>query len=312
MSKASKVVKVSRHEIHKKFQLNGFNLKRSALKYVYLYLLIIYLFSDAITMMESEYLNGYPPYQSLDEFIKEISKILMLKCKTDSFIIDSNTAQSAVDHIKQMKLGQPYDQSLVVKNVFCETENKSGKHLHHYMTLFKNVGKHPVFQREFKLNQIDQLITSDVSLDCIVLGFLRKDHSKLAANLILEDATGQVPISFTSDTQYRDKLIVENSFVLVEGNYQTEEDNLYVNSIGLPPISSSNSEQNEPIQHEGRMIVILHDVNLDDESTVRKLKILLTGYNSNDPVPDCFIFIGDFLFDKNTNQEDFKGNCFKI
>lgn len=43
MSKASKVVKVSRHEIHKKFQLNGFNLKRSALKYVYLCLLINYL-----------------------------------------------------------------------------------------------------------------------------------------------------------------------------------------------------------------------------------------------------------------------------
>jgi len=293
MSKSAKVLKISRQEISKRLQINGLQAR-----------------SEALSIIESELLHGYPPYQSIDQFISLLSQVLLMKCDTNWFIIDADIAHKAIDYLRESRICNTADNQLLVKNVMTSSGESQKNYLNHLNQLQKHLMKHKLFSGlQYKLTPIDSLITStDESINCIVFGFLFKDPSKISQYLI-EDSSGKVPVAFTEDTQWRDSVIVENSFVLIEGTYYSEKDCLYVDTIGLsPPININSSEdESNSCERVGRMIVILSDIHLDDSTTVEKLKVLLTGYNSMVPIPDCFIFVGDFVSKECSDVSDFKG-----
>jgi predicted phosphodiesterase len=294
MSNSGKVLKINRNEISKRLKINGLNVR-----------------SEALSLMESELLNGYPNYQSIDEFISLITNILVINCDTNWFIIDAKTAQKAIDILRESRICKTVDNQLLVKNVLTDCDNHSitNNYLHHFHQLFESLNKHKLFaQSNHKLTKIDDLITSSHDLNCIVFGFLFKDSTKISRYLI-EDSSGRVPVVFTEETQWRDDIMVENSFVLIEGNYDSQEDCLHVNEIGLTPPTDINTTINvsNGLSRLGRMIVIISDIHLNDEKTINKLKALFTGYNSMVPIPDCFLFVGDFLSKQCTDVSDFKG-----
>ena len=289
----AKVLKINRKELQKRLEINGLNVKLSA-----------------ISLMESELFNAFPSYPSVDHFVHQFLQILVTNHKLDSFLIDSQIAEQVIEEMREKRITRTADNQLIVKNVI-NSSNTSKSYLQHLIQLSKHLKKHPVFQsKSFKLTKIDSLITStELSIDCIVFGFLMKDSSKIN-DFLIEDNSGRVPLEFTEETQFRDSLIVENSFVLIEGTYNSSKDCLRVEGIGHSPPIDLNSiiEMSNSIERSGRMIVIISDIHLDDSKTLDKLQTLLTGYDSMvPPIPDSFIFVGDFLSKPTTDVSYFKG-----
>ncbi|RWS12041.1 hypothetical protein B4U79_05290, partial [Dinothrombium tinctorium] len=150
------------------------------------------------------------------------------------------------------------------------------------------------------LSTIETIITSSrATVECIVLGFIRKNTRRITGYL-LEDSTGDVPIEFSGDVQYQHPIILENSFVLIEGIYYNEEDVLVISKIGYPPPKIHEKQSSHEIAShiDARMFVILRDIHLDDADTFQKLRILLTGYDSLESCPDCFVLIGPFCYEE--------------
>ncbi|CAG2175999.1 unnamed protein product [Oppiella nova] len=237
----------------------------------------------------------------------------MIGHKLDSFLVDADTTQEVINELRDRRITTTTDNQLIVKNVANDGNNgnKSKTFLKHLIQLRQHLQRHPIFDtKNFKLTEIDSLITSSKeTIECLVFGFLMKNSSKINEFLI-EDNSGRVPVVFTDETQFRDSLAVENSFVLIEGTYDSPKDCLYVDSIGQsPPIDlSSTLEVSNSLQRTGRMLVVVSDVHLDDENTLDKLKTLLTGYDSMVPIPDAFVFVGDFMSKPCDEVSDLKGN----
>ncbi|CAG2101249.1 unnamed protein product [Medioppia subpectinata] len=259
-------------------------------------------------------LSRFPPYESCDQFIRQFIHHLMIGHKLAECLVDAQTARLVVQEMRDKRITRTVDDSqLVVKNVADDDNHskKSKSYLRHLTQLRQHLEKHPVFNsKNFRLTPIDSLITtSDESVDCIVFGFLVKNASKIN-ELVVEDNTGRVPLVFTDDTQFRDALVVENSFVIIEGTYDSPKDCLYVESIGQsPPIDLSSAvEVSDGLQRIGRMLVVISDIHLDDENTLDKLKTLLTGYDSMVPIPDAFLFVGDFMSKPCDEVSDFKAH----
>ena len=291
----AKVVRISRKELQKRVQISGLN-----------------VLSSALTLMESEVLNAYPSYDSIDDFIKQFLDIVVNEHKLDSFMIDSKTAQQVIDELRERRVSRTADNEFLVKNVVIssDTRKANNTYLQHFKQLYKHLERHHIFHtNNFKLTKIDSLITSDEeTIDCIVFGFIFKDSSKIN-EFMIEDDSGKVPLVFTDETQFRDSLILENSFVLIEGIYSSSKDTLLVESIGQsPPIDlNSTIDSSNRLQRIGRMLVIISDIHLDDDKTLDKMQTLLTGYNSMVPIPDSFIFVGDFLSKPYEEVSHFKG-----
>lgn len=293
----AKVLKISRKELQRRAEIMG-----------------LQLMSSALSLMETEVVNAFPSYDSIDDFLKQFIQVLMTDRKPDSYLVDGPTAQQTIDLLREQRVSRTTDDQLVVKNVVnSEDFNPSGKtkkYLEHLNQLLKHLEKHPIFQsKNFKLTKIDSLlvISSDESIDCIVFGFLMKDPSKIN-EFVVEDNTGRVPLVFTNETQFRNALIIENSFVIIEGSYDSHKDVLEVESIGLPPPIDLKStvDVSNGLQRMGRMIVVLSDIHLDDDNSLDKLHTMLTGYESTVPIPDVFIFVGDFLSEPYTDVSQFK------
>ena len=291
----AKVLRISRKDMQKRLQISGLN-----------------VLSSALSLMESEVLNAYPSYDSIDDFIKQFIDIVVNEHKLDSFIIDSKIAQQVIDQLRERRVSRTSDNEFLVKNVVKSDARKANKtYLQHFKQLYKHLEKHPIFQKSknFKVTKIDSLITSEEeAIDCIVFGFLYKDSSKIN-EFVVEDDSGKVPLVFTDETQFRDSLIIENSFVLIEGTYSSSKDTLFVEGVGhSPPIDlNSTIEASNSLQRVGRMLVVISDIHLDDNNTLDKLQTLFTGYNSMVPIPDSFIFVGDFMSKPFEDISDFKG-----
>ena len=296
----AKVLKISRKELQRRAEISG-----------------LQLMSAALDLMETEVVNAFPSYESIDDFLKHFIRVLMTDRRPDSYLIDAQTAQKTIDKLREQRVSRTTDNQLVVKNVVNSEDNnrqiKSKKYLQHLIQLSKHLEKHPIFHsKNFKLTKIDSLIiSSDESIDCIVFGFLMKDPSKIN-EFVVEDNTGKVPLVFTDETQFRNDLIIENSFVLIEGSYDSSRDVLEVDAIGLPPPIDLKStiEISNNLPRLGRMVVVLSDIHLDDNQTLEKLQTLLTGYESTVPVPDVFILVGDFLSRPCEEVSQFKGILF--
>jgi len=132
----------------------------------------------------------------------------------------------------------------------------------------------------------------------------------------LEDPTAQIPISLTQTQLLTTGFITEQSIVLVEG--ELIDGTLLVHKIGhpifeprrnaldaiglretdifgaIPTLAELAKLRVMEEQHgcEG-MFVILSDVHLDDVLVLKKLEVLLEGFDGCDPLP-VFCFLGNF------------------
>ncbi|XP_054154381.1 DNA polymerase epsilon subunit 2-like [Oppia nitens] len=279
----ARVLRISRQEVLKRTQISG-----------------LHLMSEAVSVIQNELVTAFPPFASIDEFIKLFIDILVKDYKLNSILVDKQIAQQVIDEIRERRITSGTGNELVVKNVVKSEDNVKKTYLKHLSLLRQHLEKHPIFQsREFTLSPIDNLITldKDLEVECIVYGFLYKDKTKIDSEFYIEDNTGKVPIVFSEDTQFKDDLIPSNSFVLVEGSYDSAKDTLFADSVGhtSPANLQENIDLSNSLERVGRMVVVVSDIHLDDKQTLDKLKTMLTGYDSMVPIPDLFIFVGPFV-----------------
>lgn len=267
------------------------------------------LASDAFTCLENEFLNGYPPYASLDEYMRLILDILINKLPSDNHLIDKDFAELILKRLHGLRKEEPViSHDLVIRNVNSAESSLSAKdaHLLHAKFLRSLCTKFVEYlesaNQSFEIKPLSSVTnTYRATLNCNVFGFLRKNLSKINEYL-LDDETGSVVVEFNADTERRNCVILENSFVLIDGTFHSLANALLVNKIGYLPCKLSlelNEEEQAADQRpvanlQSNMFVLLKDVYLDERPVLEKLKILFTAYNSVDPLPHFFVFIGPF------------------
>lgn len=265
--------------------------------------------------MKDEFEKGFPPYKTFDEFMTKISDVLIVQTCAESLIIDAKIAQESLKFLDEKK---KYDSAngIIVKNVIFKDKDQFDWQAH-YQFIIKTLYRNPLFASdEYGINKIDDLVSSKNDQEgCAVVGLLRRSLNRVSS-FTLEDGTGSVPLKFSSDsTDWRDAVIAENCFVLIEGKYEAENKNsdmLVVEKIGSIPLLIRSARSLTQNLNNDQMIVMVHDIYLDSKQTRDKLKTLFIGYNSAPKVPQCFILIGNF-FSKSNNIAKLKGkiiNCF--
>lgn len=293
-----------RNELSRKIQLSGVTIKQ-----------------DALNILERELKNNQSAYESVDEFISLlISMFLKIDC-TD-YVVDSEIAQKAIDAIKENRknenLKKNYNENrIIIKNIDIteNVKNCTESHfIYHYNQLVKFVKKLPVFESgQFTLTTVDDLNIYDSSkeLKCILFAKIRPYPCRIMQYL-LEDATGKIPVTFSSDIVWREWAIFQNGIYLIEAIYHRQNDSLMITSIGsVPPMKSilpkCISPNYDKLSVDNEMIILLVDIHLDKDCTINALKFLFAGYDCLDNVPGCFILIGDFV-SKPTDMLQFKSN----
>lgn len=201
----------------------------------------------------------------------------------------------------------------MIRNVNCAESTLSSKdahllHVKFLRTLCKKFVDHlENLNNSFEIKQLSNVInTYRATLNCNVFGFLRKNLSKIN-EYILEDETGSVIVEFNENTERRNCVILENSFVLIDGTFHSLANALLCNKIGYLPskltleLNEGNEIQNDDKKVENlqsNMFIIIKDVFLDERAVLEKLKILFTAYNAVDPLPHFFVFIGPFTLNQ--------------
>ncbi|CAH9061095.1 unnamed protein product [Cuscuta epithymum] len=134
-------------------------------------------------------------------------------------------------------------------------------------------------------------------------------------HFFLEDLNAAVEVNL-SESKITTGFFVENTIVLAEGEMQL--DGVFkVRTCGFPPLEDrekstsffsgidffgggilTNEETLRLAELEKRavndMFVILSDIWLDNEETMRNLEIILSGYEDVEVVPSLFVFMGNF------------------
>ena len=200
---------------------------------------------------------------------------------------------------------------LVIRNVNCSKSSLNSKDAHqlHIKFLRSLCNKFVNFlagtNNSFEIKQLSSIInTYRSTLNCNVFGFLRKNLSKIN-EYTFEDETGSCVVEFNENTERRNCIILDNSFVLIDGTFHSLANALLVNKIGYLPsklilelseeeANRLNDEQSTVKNLKSNMFILIKDVYLDERSILEKLKILFTAYNSVDPLPHFFIFCGPF------------------
>lgn len=300
MATSAVVINTSRSELSRRLQINGLNVRVSAL-----------------TIFEAEIKHGDPPYESVDDFINSLCLIL-LKISIENFVIDEEIAQKAVDLLREERgrraVVSTSNNSILIKNVSVVSQSTNLKH--HYNQLLRSVKQLPVFESgQFRLTSVDELNTYDSSIElkCIVFALLRRDPSRIMQYL-LEDSTGKVPVQFSPDTNWREFATFENGLYLVEGSYHGREDMFSAHSIGLPPPSDHTlppQVNTESMEESDCLVIIVSDIHLDDPDTISALETLFNGYDSLAEVPEMFVLVGDFT-SKPVDKFEFKGSSLLI
>ena len=238
-----------------------------------------------------------------------ILDILINKLPTDNHLIDKDFAELILKRLHGLRKEEPaISHDLVIRNVNCGESSLNAKDAHQLHAKFlrslcnKFVEYLESANNSFEIRQLSSLInTYRATLNCNVFGFLRKNLSKIN-EYIFEDETGSVAVEFNADTERRNAVILENSFVLIDGTFHSLANALLVNKIGYLPAKLA-LELNEaepaadqrPVENlQSNMFVLIKDVYLDERAVLEKLKILFTAYNSVDPLPHFFVFIGPF------------------
>lgn len=310
----TKVINTNRSELSRRLALSGLQIR-----------------SNALTLFEAELGHGVPPYQSVDDFIGQLTDILLTKISTESMVIGPELATKAVEALREhrrlaVSSSQLADSAewIVIRNVVESAESTTrtaGEKAFggHYSQLLAALKRLPALESgQFRLTTIDELNTYDSSLElpCIVYALLRKDPSRISEYL-LEDPTGKVPVAFSREaTTYREWATFENGIYLVEGVYDAVRDAVLVKSIGLPPpiasmLPSLTAEESAALtanvsKPASSMVVVIADIHLDNAKTLEALKYLFTGYSQVDQVPEVFVLMGDFT-EKRVNRFTFKG-----
>lgn len=245
---------------------------------------------------------------------------------SDSPLIDRTMAEQIVKHLQQEAGRRQISHELRVRNVPIpdsdETDPTSkkkssdgggdrGTHNAHCRLLRTRLDTFLAKMKEdsdsssqsFDLTSVLQLQnTYRGSLPCHVFGFMGRDRSKLR-QYWLEDDSGRVELTWATNVQRRSVLLLENTFVLVEGVYHSLANQLLVERIGyLPPavvypqsmIEPSPIDSTAANQSEANMFVLLRDVHLDKREVLSKLQILFAGFDAVNPTPHFFVMIGPF------------------
>ncbi|KAH9406861.1 DNA polymerase epsilon subunit 2 [Tyrophagus putrescentiae] len=285
----TKVINTNRSELSRRLALSGLQIR-----------------SNALTLFEAELGHGVPPYQSVDDFIGQLTDILLTKISTESMVIGPELATQAVDALREhRRLAVSSSQLADSADRRLGTRTTAKAFAGHYNQLLAALKRLPAIESgQFRLTAIDELNTYDssVELPCIVYALLRKDPSRISEYL-LEDPTGKVPVAFSREaTTYREWATFENGIYLVEGVYDAVRDAVLVKSIGLPPpiasmLPESASEEEQQSSNSSRgesMVVVIADIHLDNARTIEALKYLFAGYCKLDQVPEVFVLMGDF------------------
>lgn len=278
---------------------------------------------EALILLEDHY-SSSTDYDCLEDFVIAINRVVTFDLKANSSIINPKVAHSITRHLKRSQANQvvePTDEEQVpkipeeltvrVKNVqYDRTQtipNRSAKSVSdkftdtnsdefniHYKFLFTRLSSLPLFQGEFQLTKISDLISStQTSLRCICFGLLIKDISKIDSYLLI-DNTGRVPVRITPDTAYRNTLAYTNCMFIIEGVYINPDDILFAANVGLPPILLDPIPDKAIACKHDELVIVLKELYLDDEDVCAALDMLFTGYNSMEKPPILFILIGNF------------------
>lgn len=156
-----------------------------------------FLKSDAFACLESEFLNGFPPYNSIDDFMKLILDILINKLPSDDSLIDKEFAEQIIKRLHCLRKEEPViSHDLVIRNVNCreETLNKKDAHQLHIKFLRTLCNKFVDYlestNNSFEIKQLSSVInTYRATLNCNVFGFLKRNLSKIN-EYVFEDETG--------------------------------------------------------------------------------------------------------------------------
>lgn len=149
---------------------------------------------------------------------------MIVKLQTDCILIDKDyTEEKILKALRNLrKEGPIISHDLVVRN--CSESSISTKESHklHFEFLRSLCNKFVDYlessNNPFEIKQLSSVVnTYRSTLNCNVFGFLKRNLSKIN-EYILEDETGSCAIEFSENTERRSPIILENSFVLVDGN----------------------------------------------------------------------------------------------
>lgn len=284
---------------------------------------------EALLLLEHHYTSS-TGYDTMEEFITKINQVITFQIEAESSVIDESLAFKLVQNLSgkssEKSSYQPVDVTeddaniaehpkqtnlnIKITNIDCRDDetkqenNDQKKSLYlestspefnlHYNFLMKKLTSMPIFQGEFKITSLAELTASSQrSIRCICFGYLTKDISKID-EYILTDSSGRVPVRFTHDTIFRNRLLYSNCLVIIEGVYLNPDDMLFAANIGLPPILLASLSDKSLAHSEEKLIIVLKDLYLDDDDVCNSLKSLFTGYNLMEDPPILFILIGDF------------------
>lgn len=237
-----------------------------------------------------------------------ILDILINKLPSDHSLIDKDFAELILKRLHSLRKEEPtISHDLVVRNVSTREQTLSSKdaHLLHLKFLRSLCNKFVDYlestNNSFEIKQLSSVInTYRATLNCNVFGFLKRDLSKIN-EYVLEDESGSCIVEFNETTERRNCIVLENSFVLIDGTFHSLANALFVNKIGYLPcklaleLNEEEKDDQRPVRNvQSNMFVIIKDVFLDERTILEKLKILFTAYNGVDPLPHFFIFIGPF------------------
>lgn len=182
----------------------------------------------------------------------------------------------------------------------------------HYNFLYKRLSALPIFQQDFRLTKLQTLTESnEPSIRCICFGLLVKNLKKIDGYLLI-DSSGRVPLKITPDTNFKNRLAYVNCIVLVEGVYTNPNDVLFAANIGYPPILLDPLIEKSLCCRDDRIIVLLSELFLDEDDTLKALETLFCGYDSTEVPPFMFVMIGNFTREPCRNSDELNVNLKKL
>lgn len=281
---------------------------------------------ETLILLDDHYTSSRG-YESMEDFITKLNSIITFETEADSSIIDPDLAYLVIQKLCKIKAeddqatgGTPAiinKKNVEVKNVQCnqtiqiivEPVNEFNIH---YNFLHKKLSALPIFQGEFQLTSVYSLTaSSQASTRCICFGMLTRDLSKIDGYTLI-DSSGRVPLRMTADTTYRNNLVYLNCIVLIEGVYINQDDILYAAKIGYPPVLLDPIRNKTLSFGDDQLVIMLHEIFLDDEDVCQALATLFSGYNSMDEPPAIFILIGNFTREPCPDRIKFKDYMKKL
>jgi hypothetical protein len=274
-------------------------------------------------VLEGEFVGASPPYDSPEEFIRRVTALVVSEFASDTPLIDRQLADQIVKRLQQESGRRQVSHDLRVRNVTVAPVDESSStpkkatdgggdkasqngqcrllrsRLDAFLAKMKETSESA--SQSFDLMSVLQLQnTYRGSLPCHVFGYMGRDRAKVR-QFWLEDDSGRVELSWATNVQRRSVVLLENTFVLVEGVYHSLANQLLVERIGyLPPAvvyPQSMLEPSLPVtsdHSEANMFVLLRDVHLDRREVLSKLQILFAGFDAVSPTPHFFVLVGPF------------------